>query len=101
MHAFDPDSAGERVEASVWDSVEDALTDHLKADLWRILGTDLKDALWELAEENLLASNHANDVDTDIAYALGVSLGDSHWQSEWARPEDGIKYNIRYSVGAA
>jgi hypothetical protein len=101
VHAFDPDGVGLRVEASVWDDVKDTLTDYLKADLWSILGIDLEDALWALAEDNLLDGNHANDVDTDITYALGVTLGDSQWQSAWARPEDGLKHDIRYSVGGS
>jgi hypothetical protein len=46
VDAFDPDGVGERVEASIWDDVKDALTDRLMADLWRLLGTDLEDALW-------------------------------------------------------
>jgi len=101
VDAFDPDGAGVRVEASVWDDVKDALADHLKADLWSLLGTDLEDALWALAEDNLLDGNHANDVDTDIGYALGVSLGDSQWQSEWARPETASNTTSGTAWGAA
>jgi hypothetical protein len=98
VDAFDPDGAGERVEVSVWDDVKDALTDHLKADLWRILGTDLEDVLWALAEQSIAEGYNEDAVGLDIASALGVSLGDSQWQSEWARPEDGVKHHIRYAV---
>jgi hypothetical protein len=98
VDAFDPDGAGVRVEASIWDDVKDALTDYLKADLWRLLGTDLEDVLWALAEQSIDDGYNEDAVGLDIAYALGVSLGDSQWQSEWARPEDGIKHHIRYAV---
>jgi hypothetical protein len=101
VDAFDPDGVGERVEASVWDDVEDALTDSFKADLWRILGTNLEDVLWALAEQSIDEGYNEDAVGLDIAYALGVSLGDSHWQSEWAHPEDGVKHTIRYSVGGS
>jgi hypothetical protein len=101
VDAFDPDGASVRVGASIWDSVEDALTDHLKADLWRILGTDLEDVLWALAEDSIAEDSLATDVDLSMEHALGISLGDRQWQNEWARPEDGVKHNIRYAVGGS
>jgi hypothetical protein len=101
VDAFDSNGVGERVAASVWDDVADTLTDALKADLWRILGTNLKDVLWAFAEDSILAGEPVTALDLDIASALGVSLGDSQWRSEWERPEDGVKHQIRYSVGGS
>lgn len=101
VDAFDPDGTGERVGASVWDDVADVLTHHLKHELWSILGTNLKDVLWALAENSILEGNPATAVDMDIADAVGVCLGDNQWHSEWERPEDGVKHQIRYSVGGS
>jgi len=104
VEAFDPDSTGARlarVDTSIWDSVERALTDHLKEELWRVLGTNLKEVLWKFAEESLAEDEHSTAVDLAIAWEVGVSLGDSQWQSEWERPEDGVKHQIRYAVGGS
>ena len=99
--AFDPETVGVRVEASVWDSVECPLRDHLKAELWSILGTNLEDSLWASAEASILEGNISTAVWMYVRHKVEVSLGDSQSRSDRDRPEDVLKHKIRYSVGGS